>query len=586
LTLTSIVKSIDDAEIIVVDNNSIDGAIEFCQSSFPEVIFIKNDENLGFAKANNLGVARASSDLILILNPDVVVSSSLFVTAFSELEKSSEMGAVCVQMIDGSGAFLPESKRGLPNIISSLYKITGIYKLFPKSKKLNQYYLSEVDRDSNEGIEVLSGACFFIRRSVYQEIGGFDERYFMYGEDIDLSLQLKNHGYSIQYIGSQKMIHFKGESSKKKNWRYHQVFFDAMYLFWKKNNHKHTLIKDLSIKVTVEALKIVSFAKEQLKLIAYPVVDFLFIYTVLFGFTKVWQTNIHGTSNYYPSFFLYGMMPLYVIFWIVGLWMAGTYSHTSSLYRNIKGVFTSSVVLLISYSLLPENYRYSRAIILAGIVSSIFIPILLRFIVEKNKGNRSFYSELSKWSFSIYPSAHLKDQIISCFHDFTNQKVHYVDYPSESKNTALIIDVESCQTDEIIKLVASNTSRKLYYIQSKNFIIDSSDKKKQGKVYGEGEGLEIYLRHNLISKRIFDILLSIIALFLAPYWIVNNKKTVVLALQVLTNKKTWIGTPRLSIGKSAAYVIDEWVEEPYNERFYLQNYTVWYDFDALWRQWF
>ena len=225
LTLTSLAKiqASIDIEVIVVDNASNAGVMEYIQLSFPKFKFVLNEKNLGFAKANNLGVKYATSDKILILNPDIIISESVIRNALIILLDNH--GAVAVKMIDGKGAFLPESARGFPDLKSSFLKMLGL-------KKWSNYYMVP-DRDHS--IEVMSGACMFFNKEDYIQIGGLDERYFMYGEDIDISYQLRNAGKKIKYIDNEEIIHFKGRSSVKSNWRYQTAFYNAMKLYWQKN---------------------------------------------------------------------------------------------------------------------------------------------------------------------------------------------------------------------------------------------------------------------------------------------------------------------------------------------------------------
>jgi GT2 family glycosyltransferase len=225
LTLSCLTKMSESLglEIIVVDNASNTGVTEFMQSAFPQVNFIFNEKNLGFSKANNLGVKLAVSDQILILNPDTIINEIVIQKALALL--SDDAGAVAVKMMDGKGDYLPESARGFPDLKSSFLKMLGF-------KKSSNYYM---EPDADHCIEVMSGACMLFNKAVYNEIGGLDERYFMYGEDIDISYQMSKAGKRIKYIDSEEIIHFKGRSSVKSNWRYQTAFYNAMKLYWQKN---------------------------------------------------------------------------------------------------------------------------------------------------------------------------------------------------------------------------------------------------------------------------------------------------------------------------------------------------------------
>jgi N-acetylglucosaminyl-diphospho-decaprenol L-rhamnosyltransferase len=215
------------SEIIVVDNVSSDGSCEMLAHNYPDVQLIQNTENVGFSKANNQGVAIAKGEYVLILNPDTVVSETTFEKILDFADQKKNLGAVGAQLVDGVGAFLPESKRGIPSLKATFFKLTG-------NAKKGTYYNNGLDKDENGKIEILVGAFMLVKKEVYQKIGGFDEDYFMYGEDIDLSYRLLKEGYQNYYCGETKTIHFKGESTRK-DVRYLKHFHEAMEIFYKKH---------------------------------------------------------------------------------------------------------------------------------------------------------------------------------------------------------------------------------------------------------------------------------------------------------------------------------------------------------------
>lgn len=213
------------AEIIVVDNASADDSCAMVKTSFPNVILLENKENLGFSKGNNQGVKKANGNFICILNPDTVVAEDTFINLLNFAEKQSKLGSIGCKLIDGQGRFLPESKRHVPTPIVSAKKMLG---------QTDSYYVPELNNNGTGKVEILVGAFMLLKKKVYDEVSGFDEDYFMYGEDIDLSYRILKKGYQNFYNGTTSVIHFKGESTLKDK-EYSKRFYGAMQIFYKKH---------------------------------------------------------------------------------------------------------------------------------------------------------------------------------------------------------------------------------------------------------------------------------------------------------------------------------------------------------------
>jgi GT2 family glycosyltransferase len=244
LCLKSVVVAIKniDAQIIVVDNNSTDESCQMVKQLFPSVELIENKENSGFSKGNNIGAAQAKGEYLCILNPDTVVSEDTFNTLINFADSQHNLGIVGCQLIDGKGQFLPESKRHIPTPKVAFQKLLGYTK---------NYYTCDVDVNSIGETDVLVGAFMLIKRNVYNDVGGFDEDYFMYGEDIDLSYKILKAGYANYYYGETSIIHFKGESTLKDG-AYAKRFYGAMAIFYQKHFQKNlvfTALVKLGIKL-------------------------------------------------------------------------------------------------------------------------------------------------------------------------------------------------------------------------------------------------------------------------------------------------------------------------------------------------
>ena len=218
-----------DAEIIVVDNNSKDDSCDMVNALFPEVILIENKSNFGFSKGNNVGVLMAKGEYLCILNPDTVVAEDVFTKMLNFSETKENLGIVGCKLINGSGLFLPESKRNIPYVKAAFKKLFG---------NSSEYYANHLNENDSGEVDVLVGAFMFLRKDVYNEIEGFDEDYFMYGEDIDISYKCLKSGYRNYYFGETTVIHFKGESTLKDKF-YAQRFYSAMQIFYKKHFKKN-----------------------------------------------------------------------------------------------------------------------------------------------------------------------------------------------------------------------------------------------------------------------------------------------------------------------------------------------------------
>ncbi|HOO98690.1 MAG TPA: glycosyltransferase family 2 protein [Bacteroidales bacterium] len=224
-----------DCEIFVVDNNSADGSAAMVATMFPRVKLIVNEKNLGFSSANNQALRIASGRYILLLNPDTIIEEEGLTRCILFMEEHPDAGAAGVRMINGRGRFLPESKRALPTPSTAFFKMTGLSKLFPRSSIFNRYYLGYLDDRSTGNVDIIPGAFMFLGRKAVEKAGLLDEEFFMYGEDIDYSYRIQKAGYRNYYYPEVKIIHFKGESTRKEHLKAVVHFYHAMAIFVKKH---------------------------------------------------------------------------------------------------------------------------------------------------------------------------------------------------------------------------------------------------------------------------------------------------------------------------------------------------------------
>lgn len=242
LSVQKALESID-GEIIVIDNNSSDDSCAMMKSLFPNVKLIENKENVGFPKGNNSGVAQAKGEYLCILNPDTVVAEDTFTRILNTKNWELNTGIVGCKLIDGTGNFLPESKRGIPTPFVAFTKIFGLYKI---SNLFGKYYAQHLSQNQSGKVDILVGAFMVMKRDLYNEIGGFDENCFMYSDDIDLSYMVLQKGKYNYYFHETTVIHYKGESTVRDS-KYMKRFQEAMQFFYKKH-FKKSIVFDFFMK--------------------------------------------------------------------------------------------------------------------------------------------------------------------------------------------------------------------------------------------------------------------------------------------------------------------------------------------------
>ena len=314
-----------EAEIFVVDNNSVDGSQDMVLSSFPGVNLIANSKNTGFSTANNQAIKKSTWEYILLLNPDTIVPENCFHTILEFADQTPDLGACGLPMFDGQGNYLPESKRGLPTPEVAFYKMIGLNKLFPKSKKFGKYHLGYLPADQNHEVEILAGAFMLIRKEVLDKIGLLDETFFMYGEDIDLSYRITKAGWKNYYFAGSRIIHYKGESTKKLSTNYVKIFYKAMVIFAEKHyaGSNQKLFK-LFINMAIYGRASISLISTFVQRFWLATVESILIFFSLFLLKEYWEEHIKGITSY-PEEMLTIHLPYYTLVWILSIAFNGSY---------------------------------------------------------------------------------------------------------------------------------------------------------------------------------------------------------------------------------------------------------------------
>jgi len=555
------------SEIFVVDNNSSDGSVEMVEKRFPAIKVIANKDNKGFSAANNQAIRLATGEYILLLNPDTVVEEDTFRKTIAFMDENTDAGALGVQMIDGKGNFLPESKRGLPTPIVAFYKIFGLAALFPKSQTFGKYHLGYLDKNKTHVVDVLSGAFMLLRKTAIQETGLLDEDYFMYGEDIDLSYRITKAGYFNYYFPEARIIHYKGESTKKSSVNYVFVFYRAMAIFAEKHFAKgNAKIFRLLINVAIYIRAAAAVAKRIAERILLPLTDALLIYIGMFLLKNYWEHTVKDV--HYPAIFMEVVVPLYIFFWLLSGFFNGGYDKPVRISRLVRGIITGAVVILVIYALLPETYRFSRALILLGTVLSVIVTSVLRFVLNTLNIIRLAGSQQKR--LLVVGDADETQRILSLL-QMSGAASNFIGYVSTgADNSSAIKDFHlgtSENLPDIISLYEANevifcskelTSQQIisqmlvtsnldveYKIAPPEslYIIGSNSINEQGALYFV-DLHSIQQPVNRRNKRMLDMMMSVLMIVASPVLLFfqDNKSGFISNIyNVLAGKRSWVG---------------------------------------------
>ena len=367
--LLSVERAVEElsAEVWVVDNHSVDSSVDMVRERFPWVKLIANRSNPGFSVANNQAIRQSSGRYVLLLNPDTVVNEDTFVRCLAFAHGHPDCGGLGVRMIDGSGRFLPESKRGLPTPWVAFTKAFGLSRLFPRSPRYNGYHLGYLSEFETHRVDVLAGAFMWMRREALDSVGLLDEDFFMYGEDIDLSYRLRLGGYENYYYPGTSIIHYKGESTKRGSLNYVKIFYEAMIIFARKHfegGQARALVGLMRVAIYLRAvLTIIGNVWQRFR---FPLLDAAGIYLGLRVLKVLWSNYHFGDPNYFEQSVDYIHFPAYTMLWIGCVFLGGGYDRPYDAPRLLRSLGIGTLVLLAIYGLLPEDLRPSRALLVLG----------------------------------------------------------------------------------------------------------------------------------------------------------------------------------------------------------------------------
>jgi GT2 family glycosyltransferase len=560
-----------DAEVFVVDNDSVDGSVQMVRNRFPSVILIENRENVGFSRANNQAMRIAKGELVLLLNPDTLVEADTFSKCIAFMEGHSDCGGLGIRMVDGKGNFLPESKRGLPTPEVAFYKIFGLSWLFPRSKRFGRYHLSYLDEHGTHEVEILSGAFMMMRKEVLDKVGLLDEEFFMYGEDVDLSYRIILGGWKNYYFPDARIIHYKGESTKKGSLNYVYVFYNAMAIFARKHfSAERARLFSLLINLAIVFRASVALLHRFVKAAALPFADGAMLYAGLALIAGYWERSVRaGEGLHYPDEFYLLVLPAYVLTWLAGIWFAGGYDRPVRILRIVYGLLAGSAVILMAYGLLAEEVRFSRAVVLLGSLWAVLAVPSLRFVLHWSGLGRLELNGTRDRRFVIVGQQAEVVRVESLLRE-TFRSPEFIGHVSSLEKGFDGALGTVAQLDEVIRIHAATEvifcaadmpARQIIDIMTQTahqqidfkiapqegmFLIGSNSINTAGDLYTFGINA-VSKPSNMRLRRLFDVALALVLLVLSPVVIWAMRRPLGLLSNILftlIGRRTWVGYAR------------------------------------------
>ena len=556
-------------EVFVVDNNSVDDSVQMVKEKFPEVKLIANTQNTGFATANNQAIRISTGEYVLLLNPDTLVEEDTFHKCIAFMDAHPNGGALGVRLIDGSGKYLPESKRGFPTPWVAFCKTVGLSAIFPRSKTFNGYYLGHLSEHQTHEVDVLVGAFMFMRKTALDKAGLLDEAFFMYGEDIDLSYRVVLAGYKNYYLAETSIIHYKGESTKKGSLNYVRTFYQAMIIFAKKHfsgGNQGLYVNMLQAAIWLRAG--LTLSSNLLKKLGLPLLDAAIIVIGLFFLKDFWANYFYKDPNYYKPSVVWFNFPLYTCVWLLSVWLNGGYDNRFELRRLLRGLAMGTILLAAIYGFLDMEYRSSRALLLLGALwaaaSTIATRILLHFaqykhlrigkgvlrnlaIVGSNTESLRVQGLLHQSGVhanligTIAPhQAQAKDKEYLCSLEQIEEAVRVY------KINEIIFCSRDVRAEEIMRrMTALGPFVSIKIVPEESIsIIGSSSKNEPGELYTIAVKYNIAEPGQARNKRVFDLVFCLSLLIFFPFWLIFSSKASKLYtswFSVFWGRRTWVG---------------------------------------------
>jgi GT2 family glycosyltransferase len=619
-------------EVFVVDNNSADNSVAMVRARFPEVILLENKDNPGFSKANNQALRLATGQYQLLLNPDTLVEEDTFRLCCEFMDAHPRCGGLGVQMLDGQGHFLPESKRGLPTPTVAFYKIFGLAQFFPKSRTFGRYHLGFLDKQQAHEVEVLSGAFMLLRQAALAQVGLLDEDYFMYGEDIDLSYRLTQGGWQNWYFPGTRIIHYKGESTKRTSVNYVFVFYRAMVIFAQKHFAPGRAgFFSLLINSAIWLRAGVAVARRWVTAAAPVLTDAGLLYGGMYALKTYWERNQKYVPIPYPPQYMLVAVPAYILVWLLATWLSGGYDRPARTGPVVRGIVVGTVLISAGSNFL-DSWRFSKALIVLGGAWAVAALVGRRLLAHWLRHGNLRLSETRPKRLAIIGSAaesqRVRQLLVSAHVPATVIGYIAPTAPLASPTTAPLPPADQLgelrQLPELVRLYELNElifcSKDLpasqiiglmlglptqppiaYKIlpEDSQYIIGSNGKNSAGDYYTLDLALRLALPTQRRTKRLLDLLASLLLLLAVPLLVWRQRQPSGLLPnigRVLLGRRSWVGLRYTPEAASRAAVLSPADAAPGGappdaatcrrlEFLYAKDYEPAMDLRTLWRGW-